>query len=143
MLWCGWLIPQFLLLGPALVGRTVDLPVDLLALRNWYLPDRPEYADVLQHGHEPSDMVLLYPEMREFATNEIRAGRLPFWQPANFAGAPFAVWPKYSPFEVPYYLAPFPVTLARIALLQAVTVGSGMWQRALANALVPLFSVRS
>jgi hypothetical protein len=143
VLWCGWLIPQFLLLGPALVGRTVDLPVDLFALRNWYLPDRPEYADVLQHGHEPSDMVLLYPEMREFATKEIRAGRLPLWQPANFAGAPFAIWPKYSPFEVPYYLAPLPVTLAWIALLQAVTVGSGMWQRALANALVPLFSIRS
>jgi hypothetical protein len=30
----GWLIPQLVLLGPALVGQTVDLPVDLLAAHN-------------------------------------------------------------------------------------------------------------
>jgi hypothetical protein len=127
VLWSGWLIPQIVLLGPALIGRTVDLPVDLLAFPKAYLPDLPEYADVQQHGRELVDLVFSYPEARAFSAKELRAGRLPVWQPANFAGAPFADWPIYSPFEVPYYLAPFPVTLAWIALLRAVTVGLGMW----------------
>jgi hypothetical protein len=127
VLWSGWLIPQIVLLGPALVGRTADLPVDLLAYPSMYLPDRPEYADVQHHGREVLDLVLLYPEAREFSANELRSGRLPLWQPANFAGAPFAYWPKYSPFELLYYLAPYPVTLAWMAVLETVTVGLGMW----------------
>ena len=72
-------------------------------------------------------MIYLYQEARDFSASELRAGRLPLWQPANYAGAPFAVWPKYSPFELLYYLAPNPITLAWIALLQAITVGLGMW----------------
>ncbi|HET6324698.1 MAG TPA: hypothetical protein VFG04_08365, partial [Planctomycetaceae bacterium] len=127
ILWAGWLLPQIVLLGPALIGRTVDLPVDLLAFPGAYLPDRPEYAEVQHHGREVFDLVLLYPGAREFSANELRAGRLPLWQPANFAGAPFAYWPKYSPFELLYYVAPYPVTLGWMALLQAVTVGLGMW----------------
>jgi hypothetical protein len=127
VLCAGWLIPQIVLLGPALINRTVDLPVDLLASPYAYLPSRPEYAHLQVHGRELLDMVTLYPEAREFSANELRAGRLPLWQPANFAGAPFAVWPKYSPFELPYYAAPYPIALAWIAILQAVTVGSGMW----------------
>jgi hypothetical protein len=98
VLWSGWLLPQIVLLGPALIGRTVDLPVDLLGYPSTYLPDRPEYAGVQHHGREVFDLVLLYPEAREFAASEFRAGRFPLWQPANFAGAPFAYWPKYSPF---------------------------------------------
>ncbi len=121
-------MPQLVLLGPALIGRTVDLPVDLLALPDVYLPNRPEFASIKpHHGVELIDLVTGTPTVREFAVKELRAGRLPLWQPANFAGAPFADWPKYSPFEIPYLLAPKPITLAWIALLQAVTIGLGMW----------------
>ncbi len=127
LLFAGWLLPQLVLLGPALVGRTVDLPVDLLAFARIYLPDRPEYTDAQRHGRELFDMVLLYPEAREFSAKEFRAGRFPLWQPANFAGAPFAMWPKYSPFELLYYAAPHPVTLAWMAIVQSITVGLGMW----------------
>lgn len=127
VLCAGWLLPQVVLLGPALIGRTVDLPVDLLAFPTTYLPDRPEYAHVQRHGREVFDLVLLYPEAREFAATEMRAGRLPLWQPANYAGAPFTYWPKYSPFELLYYIAPYPVTLGWMAILQAATVGLGMW----------------
>ena len=49
------------------------------------------------------------------------------WEPANFAGAPFANWPKYSPFELLYDLAPSSVTLAWIQLLQSLLLGSGLW----------------
>jgi hypothetical protein len=124
----GWLIPQIILLGPALVGRTVDLPVDLLAAPHInYFPKRPEFANITpQHGDDVSDLLLIGPATGgDFAAREIRAGRLPTWEPSNFAGAPFVA--TYSPFVIPYYVAPYPITLAWIALLEAVTVGVGMW----------------
>ncbi len=128
VLCAGWLLPQLVLLGPALVGRTVDLPVDLLALPYVYLPERPEFAAIKpHHGVEVIDLVVGTQTVRDFAVKELRAGRLPLWQPANFAGAPFADWPKYSPFEIPYLIAPVPITLAWMAVLQAVTIGLGMW----------------
>jgi hypothetical protein len=127
ILLAGWLIPQFVLLGPALIGRTVDLPVDLLAAPNVYLPARPEYAKVVPyHGNDLLDLLLGGPAtFGDFAAKELRAGRLPVWQPSNFAGAPFV--PIYSPFVIPYYIAPHPITLGWIALFQAITVGVGMW----------------
>ncbi len=86
VLCAGWLFPQFVLLGPALVGRTVDLPVDLLALPYVYLPERPEFASIKpHHGVEVIDLVVGTQTVRDFAVKELRAGRLPLWQPANFA----------------------------------------------------------
>jgi hypothetical protein len=122
----GWLIPQIALLGPALIGWTVDLPVDLLAASNVnYLPDRPEFANVRPyHADDLFDLVIDRP-LYDFAAQELRSGRLPSWQPANFAGAPYVA--GYSPFGIPYYLAPHPITLAWIALLQDITIGLGMW----------------
>ena len=104
------------------------MPVDLLAAPHInYFPNRPEYANVKpQHGDDVSDLLLIGSGTAgDFAAKEIRAGRLPQWQPANFAGAPCIM--SYSPFAIPYYLAPHPITLAWIAVFQAVTVGLGMW----------------
>ena len=133
--WPGWvvlcaglMVPQFILLGPALIGRTVDLPVDLLAVPNVeYFPNRPEYQKVVpRHGNDLLDLLLIGPAtVGNFAAKEFRAGRLPIWQPSNFAGAPFVA--VYSPFAIPYYVAPYPITLAWIALLQSVTVALGTW----------------
>ena len=128
VLLAGWVLPQLLLLGPALVGRTVNLPVDLLATPHLYLPATPEYEHVVPfHGIDLLDLLLGFADCREFSAKEFRAGRLPLWQPANFAGAPFANWPKYSPFELPFYVAHGPVTLAWMSLLQTLTCGLGMW----------------
>jgi hypothetical protein len=126
LLWAGWLIPQFVLLGPALIGRTVDIPVDLLALSPLYLPDGADSATVVHHGVELTDLVFCYPEAREFFAKELRAGRWPAWNRSNFAGAPIVGW-GYSPFEIPYYLAPHPITVAWISLLESITLGLGMW----------------
>jgi hypothetical protein len=127
LLSAGWLVPQLVLLGPALVGRTVDIPVDLLAAPGVYLPEGADSPRVVvHHGAELTDLVLSYPEARDFVAKELRAGRLPTWNPKNFGGAPFAGW-GYSPFEFPYYLVPSPVTVAWISLLQSMTVGIGMW----------------
>jgi hypothetical protein len=126
LLCAGWLIPQLLLLGPALVGRTVDLPLDLLAIPNIYLPQRPEYTVKPHNGDDLFDLLLIgAPTVGDFAAKEIRAGRLPVWQPANFAGAPLPA--IYSPFALPYYIAPHPMTLAWTAVLESVTIGLGMW----------------
>jgi hypothetical protein len=125
LLWAGWLLPQFVLLGPALVGQTVDYPVDLLALPGVYLPKSMNV--VPHHGFELTDLMFCYPEARDFSAKELRAGRLPLWYPQNFAGAPFAGWGVYSPFELPYYLVPSPITVAWIWLLQSITIGLGMW----------------
>jgi hypothetical protein len=124
----GWILPQILLLGPALVGRTINLPLDLLATPHLYLPNTPEYGRIVPyHGISVLDLVLVYPGAREFATKELRSGRLPLWQPANFTGIPFAGWPKYSPFELLHHFVPSPVTLAWMSLIQAITCGLGMW----------------
>jgi Bacterial membrane protein YfhO len=136
LLWAGWLIPQFVLLGPALIGRTVDIPVDLLVphsgpFRDWsqraYLPSTKEYASIaVRHSNELGDLVVQYPPAREFFARELRAGRLPIWNPSNYGGVPIAGW-GYSPFELPYYIIPSPVTVAWISLLQSLTIGLGMW----------------
>jgi hypothetical protein len=134
LLWAGWLIPQFLLLGPALIGRTVDIPVDLLvphSLGNWserlYLPVTKENASIpVRHGNELGDLVVQIPAGREFFARELRAGRLPNWNPSNLGGVPIVGW-GYSPFELPYYAFPSPVTVAWISLLQSLTLGLGVW----------------
>lgn len=127
LLWAGWLLPQLILLGPALIGKTVYSPVDLLALPGFYLPNIPEYQRVVPRDSVLSDLILNGPAYREFTAKEFRAGRLPLWRPANFAGAPFATMPIYSPFEALHTLVPRPVTLAWMQLIQVVTFGLGMW----------------
>lgn len=127
VLWAGWLLPQFFLLGPALVGQTICVPLDLLVLPGVYLPNTPGYQHVVPNDGSLLDLILVGPAFREFSAMEFRAGRLPLWQPGNFTGAPFATWPKYSPFEVPFYLAPRPITLAWMQLLEVIVLGLGMW----------------
>jgi len=126
LLWTGWLAPQFLLLGPALVGRTVDIPVDLLATPLIYLPESDDSTVVVHHGAELEDLILCYPQARDFFAKELRAGRWPIWNPKNFGGTPFVGW-GYSPFELLYHLVPSPVTVAWISLFESITLGLGMW----------------
>ncbi len=125
VLWIGFLVPQFLLLGPALFGFKVLSPCDLLALPDFYLPETQE-SSVSPSNTALTDLVLIYPMAREFAAAEFREGRLPLWQPYNFCGTPF-VWPKYSPFELLYSTFPVPVTLAWMQLAQSICIGIGTW----------------
>ena len=57
----------------------------------------------------------------------LRAGRLPLWIPDIYAGAPFVVWDKYSPFSLVYTLFPAPLTLAWLQLLKSVVAGLGAY----------------
>lgn len=126
LLWAGWLLPQFFILGPALLGFKILVPCDLLAFPNYYLPSEEIKANPVTSNNALTDLVLVYPMMREFCASEFRAGRIPHWHPQNYCGAPFA-WPKFSPFEMFYTALPSPVTLAWMELLQLLCLGTGTW----------------
>ncbi len=125
-MWIGWLLPQFLLFGPALFGFRVLVPCDLLAFPGFYLPGSEINSSVSPGDPHLTDLVLAYPMIRDFCASEFRAGRVPHWQPQNFCGTPF-IWPKYSPFEMVYSVFPSPVTLAWMEVLQMLCVGTGTW----------------
>ncbi len=124
----GLVLCQVLLFGPCLVGSKLPLALDLLALDGMYLPRTPEYRDVTPLDPMLSDQVVLDEMDRRFAASEWRAGRVPLWRPTIFAGAPFAAFPKYSPFNLLYYLFPSPFVLVWIQLLKSVFAGLGAYQ---------------
>jgi hypothetical protein len=123
----GIVLTQVILYGPALSGSKILLPLDLLALPWTYLPDIPDYASVEPHNIEREDMVLSFEFERQFTASEFRAGRLPLWTPYQFAGAPFANFPKYSPFTLLYCVFPSPVTVAWIQMALALVAGTGIY----------------
>lgn len=126
LLLTGLVIPQVVLFGPSLVGNLYLLPLDLLTGTNHYLqPHRGDervlhslcYGDIVTHN-EPD---------RQFAAAELRAGRLPLWNPYVYGGTPFAVWPRFAPHSLLYCLFPTPVTLAWLQLAKSVLAGVGAY----------------
>lgn len=127
VLFLGWVLPQVLLIGPAIVGNKTLVPWDLLTLPRFYLPSQQSKEDSRPINLALTDLILVDLPAREFIAREYRLGRLPLWQPANFLGAPFTAWPKYSPFEVPYWFWPCQQSLAWIRLLQSLCTSVGAW----------------
>ncbi|MCA8941076.1 MAG: hypothetical protein KDB80_00835 [Planctomycetes bacterium] len=123
----GIVIPQFVLYGPSLLGSKVLLPLDLLT--------RPGTYATPADGHEVriqnpvlSDQVLAIELRRQFATSEVRAGRLPLWNPHNYCGAPFLAANNtevLSPYRLLDYIAPGPTTIAWNVMLRALVAGIG------------------
>jgi hypothetical protein len=122
----GLVLPQVVLFGPSLVGRKILLPLDLLALPNYYLPPTPQYRSAVPQDAVQTDQVLAYEPARRFAAAEVRAGRLPVWTPYSFAGAPVA-FATYSPFNLLYYCFASSVALAWIQLSLALVAGWGAY----------------
>jgi hypothetical protein len=123
----GLVLVQAVLFGPSLAGFKILLPLDLLTVGRTYLPPAPQYRDVRPHDFNLSDEVLAYEPMRRFAAAEVRAGRLPTWAPSEYCGAPFAAFPKFSLFNLLYYLFPTPYSLAWIQLLKSLIAGVGAY----------------
>lgn len=123
----GLAAPQIVLYGPSLIGQKVLLPLDLLAMRRFYLPATPEYHSIVPHDIVFTDQVLNYEYSRRLAASEFRAGRLPLWDPGTFAGAPFAHFGKYCPLYLVYYAFPHPAALAWIQLLKSIIAGLGAY----------------
>ncbi len=121
----GIIFGQAVLYGPSLLGKTVLLPVDLLAQPRWYLPRTAETARIIPHSVVLSDQVLVFEVQRQFAAREIRAGRWPKWNPHNFTGVPLV--DSYSPFRLISFLLPAPIWLAWIQLLKSLVAGLGAY----------------
>jgi hypothetical protein len=126
LLLTGLLVPQLILFGEALVGRKILLPLDVLTHPYHYgLPPAPDV--VLLHQMAFSDLVTHNEPERIFAAAELRAGRVPLWNPYIYAGSPFAVWPVFAPHTLIYALCPTPVTLAWLQLGKALVAGAGAY----------------
>lgn len=123
VLLAGLLVMQAAVFGPSLVGVRVLLPVDTLGFPRFY----PGAETQPWHDFTLSDLVLSYEPFRQFAAAEFRAGRIPMWHPGLFGGTPFAQFGKYSPYNLPYYLLPHPVTLAWIQVLKSLVLGVGAY----------------
>ncbi len=120
---------QFVLYGSSLLGRTYLLPLGLLAGSN-YLPRTAEYEGVAPEHLGASDLVLAIEFRQRYAAEQVRQGRIPLWNPYNYCGAPFLAANNtavFSPFSLPRYLFPSPVTIAWVQLLRALVIGCGAY----------------
>jgi len=124
----GLIACQFVLYGPSLLGRKILLPLETLAYKRIYLPHTAEWEHVKARHPAFSDEILGIEFRRLFAASEVRAGRLPLWNPDNYCGAPFMAANNtavFSPFTLPSYLFPSPITIAWVQLLKALVAGTG------------------
>ena len=126
----GILLPQVLLYGPSLIGRTVLLPLDILAQPNHYLP--PEISQQIGQPQDwvLSDLVLQEEVYRRFAVERVRAGEVPLWNPYILCGVPFVAanhTAVFSPFRWLDYLWPGPWVLAWDQVLRALVAGTGAY----------------
>lgn len=122
----GIIAGQCYLYGPALFGRQLLLPVDLLLLPDFYLQqtgsaEPPKVSDWVQ-----SDQILQYEPARRFASAEIHAGRWPAWSPYQFCGSP-ALGIQWSCFQILYILWPTPRILPVIQIFVSLVAGTGAY----------------
>lgn len=126
----GIVLPQLVLYAPSLFGAKVLLPLDILQRPGEYMPyDRKAGEPEIQNP-VLSDQVEAIELRRQFATAEVRAGRLPLWNPHCYCGAPFLAANNtavLSPFRVLDYLAPGPTTIAWGVMLRALVGGLGVF----------------
>ncbi|HEV3007254.1 MAG TPA: hypothetical protein VGX78_22480, partial [Pirellulales bacterium] len=113
---------------PSLAGQKILLPLDVLANRNTYLPNTPENREVSARAQLPvaSDLVFNHEPFRRFVASELHAGRLPFWDPYCYAGAPCA-WGFLSPFEWIYFAWQSPRALVWMQVAQSLVAATGAY----------------
>lgn len=126
----GIVVCQFIWYAPSLVGSKILLPLDVLASKTTYLPRTDSWQHVIPRNIVQSDEVIAIEFRRRFAAEQVRAGRLPLWNPSNYCGAPFLAANNtavFSPLRLPDYLFPGPETLAWVQMLKALVAGSGAY----------------
>jgi hypothetical protein len=124
----GLVASQFALYGSSLLGRRILLPLDLLI--DPYTQSRESIGLAATHDRLLSDPICQIEPMRRFAIAEVRAGRLPLWDPYNYCGAPFLANNQsavLSPFRLLDYIWPDPRALAWGQMLRAVVGGFGAY----------------
>jgi hypothetical protein len=130
----GILTPQVTMLWSSLTGSTVVLPVDGLV---WSIPDMyPELSALEREKIGPPrwpnsiDAIFQTEPFRRFAVEELHAGRLPVWNPNNYAGVPFIGEGQsavFSPYRLIEFLSRDPMVLAWAQLARALVAGLGMY----------------
>ena len=122
----GLILPQVVQLWPSLTGRRVFLPLDVLNLPYMYSPDVRTRA----HDELMSDPVVVFEVWRRFTVAEVRAGRLPLWNPHGYAGYPHVAANQtavFSPYRLIDYAWPGPEALAWTQIVRSCVAGAGMY----------------
>lgn len=124
------LLPQGVLFGPALVGRKILLPLDVLAIgAHWIAESSPEHREEAQDRFL-SDLVFVTELNRRYCVDEVRSGRLPLWNPHIYCGAPFLASSHpavFSPYRLLDYAWPGPEAVAWGQVLKALVAGFGAY----------------
>jgi len=126
LLLLGILAGQAVLYGPSLIGSKILLPLDLLAQPHHYLPRTAETARIIPHNRVLADLVEGIEQHRRFYRKELQAGRLPRWNPYQYAGAPYAT-PKLSPFYTLGACFDSPKVIPWVQFLAALVAGTGAY----------------
>jgi hypothetical protein len=130
ILLAGLALPQILLYGQSLLGVKVLLPLDNLKLTATYLPVPLEWQPYYPSNMTLIDVAIVLEPWRRFAVSEVRAGRLPLWNPYIYCGAPFLAANQsalFSPFRVLDYLFPGTLIIAWTQLIKAIIAGVGVY----------------
>jgi hypothetical protein len=130
----GIVLPQVWMLWSSLIGATVMLPVDSFAagvpgLYEW-VTEKELYDLGPPKWPVGQDGILFSEPMRRYAVSELHAGRVPAWNPYNYAGVAFIGNGQsgvFSPYRLIEYLSMDPVVLAWSQLAKALVAGIGMY----------------
>ena len=123
----GILAGQLILYGASFTGDKILLPLDALALPMTYIPMKPgQFAQLTPSQLTVlSDPVLEDEPARIFRCAELRARRLPIWNPYQYAGVPSISF--LSPFAIFGALVRSPLILPWLSLALALVGGFGAY----------------
>ncbi len=123
----GIAVGQLILYGASFAGAKILLPLEILKRPGIYIPLKPSeylHPDNAQGG-SVTDPVFEDEPARVFRNAELRAGRLPTWNPYQYTGVPSVSF--LSPFAIFGALVRSPRILPFLALLLAIVSGSGAY----------------
>jgi hypothetical protein len=123
----GILAAQLILYGASFAGKKILLPLDVLALPLTYIPLTPEQPSQQADTQRTimGDPVFEDEPARLFRCDELRAGRLPIWNPYQYAGVPSVSF--LSPFAIFGALVRSPRILPWLSLMLALVSGFGVY----------------
>ncbi|MBI2941105.1 MAG: hypothetical protein HYY04_11775, partial [Chloroflexi bacterium] len=121
------LLAAALFYADVLLTDAVLLPADNLFRAE---PWRHAAGALVPHNDLIGDQVYQNLPWKTFARDEIRAGRIPLWNPYLFAGMPFLAAGQYGalyPLGAVFYLLPVPVAYEWFATLHLALAAIGMF----------------
>jgi hypothetical protein len=121
----GIVLGQLILYGASFAGQKILLPLDVLTLPGVYIPSQPGQSAIQPHNEYAADPVLEDEPARLFRNAELRAGRLPIWNPYQYAGVPTMSF--LSPFAILGASVRSPRILPWVSLAAALISGFGAY----------------